>query len=125
MNWRELRCERWVRFIMLSALIGMEVALYIVSPAHSTSYLSHLFGALIGICISVVCAKNVKVAWWEPIVIALAFGLYVCFCIFIFITGQFASAIWGLGVTPKLLLNTYMYWRKATLTRKGARAPLA
>ena len=125
LNWRELRCERWVRLLMLSALIAMEVSLYITSPAHSTSYLSHLFGALIGICISLVCAKNVKVTWWEPIVIALAFGAYVSFCIFIFITGQFACAIWGLGVTPKLLLNTYMYWRKARLVRQGARAPLA
>ena len=33
-------------------------------------------------------------------------------------TGQNAAALWALCLTPKLGLDTYMYWRRATIVRK-------
>lgn len=121
MNWRELRCERWLRLLVLVGLTSMEVVMYVTNPNHGTAYFAHLFGALIGIGISVICAQNVKVRWFEPILIAVAFVAHVAYCIVMFGTGQSPCGLWGLLIVPKLMVDTYMYWRKATVTRKAKR----
>lgn len=35
MNWRELRCERWLRLLVLVGLTSMEVVMYVTNPNHA------------------------------------------------------------------------------------------
>jgi len=121
LNWKDLRLERYVRLVVLLILVGAEIAAYFLQHTTTTSYFSHLFGALVGIGISFICAKNVKVKWYEPILIFIAFVAHITYCIILFSSGQAACGAWGLATVPKLFVDTYMYCRASRVKRAGKR----
>jgi len=114
MNWRELRCERFVRLIFIFGILGLE--LYQVfglphPPGIIRSDAAHVFGALVGIGVGIVCAKNIKVVWYELYIVHIFTALYICYVISMFATGQSACGLWGCIILPKLILDWYILQR--------------
>lgn len=125
MNWRELRGERFTRLFGILVLFAGEVAQNMLNPNPVASHGAHVGGAAVGICVSVVCAKNVKVHWYEPILIVVAQSFYLVSCFTMWGTGQWWAGLLGFVVYPKICLDTYMYWRRATILRVLKRTAIA
>lgn len=124
LNWKELGgCrlgdEKFIRLFFICFMTVMEAYSYATQGEdHSTSNGAHYGGALVGILVTCICAKNVKVQWYEPPLIAMSLGVYAVLCIGFYSTSQVGCGVLGLIIAPKLGLDTYMYWRRATITRK-------
>ena len=117
MNWQELRREKWLRLLLLLGWLGMEVAKQVTGSTGSTSQAAHIGGACMGIAVSMISAKNVKVTWYEPILIVIAHGTFVLAILTMYSTSQWWVATLALVCYPKVILDTYMYWRRATILR--------
>ena len=117
MNWQELRREKWLRLLLLMGWLVLEVAKQATGSTGSTSQAAHVGGACIGIAVSMISAKNVKVTWYEPILIGIAHCMLVLAVLIMFGSGQWWVATLSLVVYPKVILDTYMYWRRATVLR--------
>uniref|UniRef100_A0A0K0DU02 EF-hand domain-containing protein n=1 Tax=Strongyloides stercoralis TaxID=6248 RepID=A0A0K0DU02_STRER len=87
-NWREMELK-WFRLAFLilftSSFVGISIYANITEPNHGISDMSHLGGAIAGLCMGVLLLKNLRVTNTERIIKWILFTLHMIFIVILFL----------------------------------------
>jgi membrane associated rhomboid family serine protease len=119
LNWGDLPA-RWLRLMACLMLLGVDVGVWWFARSPTgVSYESHLFGALAGICFSLVFGQNVRLHRWEVTLVWLGFSGYLALEAVAFANLQLAAGALGALLLPALLWRAVSITRRAYFTRGG------
>lgn len=118
LNWAEMPC-RWTRVLILLLAFGSDSAVYFVMRRTGVSYGTHLFGALAGISITGVTARNVNMRRFEQAFSWAGLCGYIVMELVAFAGEQTAAASLSLAVVPILLYFHVANVRRACAKRRA------
>lgn len=126
LNWSDMP-TRWLRALGLTLLLGGEVLVYYLATKDGstprTSYPCHVFGALTGVCVSLVSAENVRYHRAECLLNAAGIVGFVALTVAVFVSGQVGCATLALAIAPMLAVE--MWWNLQRLRRTDESAKAA
>ena len=124
LNWTEMPF-RWIRALILIGLLTADIVIYIYTPSKGPSSITHLGGAVAGVCIALVLGRNVRLRRWELTLTWLGVAGYVALVVIAFAGGQVAAGLLGALVIPALLGYAAMHtWKGQVCSNTGNRSYL-
>jgi len=107
LNWSEMPL-RYVRLFVCFVHLTAEIAIYNLAYVSGTSYASHLFGAIGGVCVSLCFGHNVRLRRWEFSLVWLGVCGYVALLVVGFVGEQYAASALGAVLVPALVVRAGM-----------------
>ena len=99
---------RWARVLICAAVISCEAIAYHLERNPAVSYLSHLGGALTGLCVSLVFSTNVRLRRRDTVLMWFGLSGYMALDGFAFAHGQVAAAALAAVLIPFLAARAGM-----------------
>lgn len=117
LNWREMPL-RWVRLLLCLMMLGLDIGMYVNERQRNTSYSSHLFGAVAGMCVALVLGKNVQLRRRD---LAGKWAGMVGYSALVLVAGVYSQrwpARFAAALVPVLGVRVLFYTRRAFIQQR-------